>query len=39
MKKIIFTDQAKSDVRRIDQTTAMRIFTTLHRFAETVKAT
>jgi mRNA interferase RelE/StbE len=35
MKKIIFTDQAKSDVRRIDQTTAMRIFTTLHRFAET----
>jgi hypothetical protein len=24
MKKIIFTDQAKGDVRRIDQTTAMR---------------
>jgi mRNA-degrading endonuclease RelE of RelBE toxin-antitoxin system len=34
MKKIIFTDQAKIDILRIDQPTAMRIFTTLHRFAE-----
>lgn len=35
MKKIIFTVPARADPRRIDRDTAMRILTTLHRFAET----
>ena len=35
MKKIIFTVPARADLRRIDRDTAMRILTTLHRFAET----
>ena len=35
MKKIAFTDQARSDVRALDRPTAMRIFAALHRFAET----
>ena len=35
MKKIAFTDQARTDVRRLDIPTAMRIFAGLHRFAET----
>ena len=35
MKKIIFTPPARSDVRRIDRETAMRILTALYRFAET----
>jgi mRNA interferase RelE/StbE len=35
VKKIIFTPLARSDVRRIDRETAMRILTALHRFAET----
>jgi len=35
MRRIIWTDQAKADVRRLDKPTAMRIFATLHRFAET----
>lgn len=35
MKRIIWTDPAKADVRRLDKPTAMRIFATLHRFAET----
>lgn len=35
MKKIAFTDQARGDVRRLDVPTAMRIFASLHRFAET----
>ena len=35
MKRIIWTEPAKADVRRLDKPTAMRIFATLHRFAET----
>ena len=35
MKRIIWTDPAKADVRRLDKPTAMRIFATLDRFAET----
>ena len=35
MRKIIWSEHARSDVRRLDRETAMRIFTALHRFAET----
>ena len=35
MKKIDWSEGARADVRRIDQKTAMRIFTTIQRFAET----
>jgi mRNA interferase RelE/StbE len=35
VKKIVFTVPARADIRRIDRDTAMRILTTLHRFAET----
>lgn len=35
MKKIIFTVPARADIRQVDRETAMRILTTLHRFAET----
>jgi mRNA interferase RelE/StbE len=35
MKGIVWTDAARSDVRRLDRPTAMRIFLTLQRFAET----
>ena len=35
MKRIIWTDSAQADVRRLDKPTAMRVFATLHRFAET----
>jgi len=35
MKRIVWTELAKADVRRLDKPTAMRIFATLHRFAET----
>jgi mRNA interferase RelE/StbE len=35
VKKIIFTVPARTDIRQIDRETAMRILTTLHRFAET----
>ena len=35
MKRIIWTDPAKADVRRLDKPTAMRVLATLHRFAET----
>lgn len=35
MKRIIFSDLARADVRAIDKPTAMRIFTALHRLAET----
>jgi mRNA interferase RelE/StbE len=35
VKKIVFTDPARADIRRIDRDTAMRILTTLHRFAQT----
>src|SRR5580704_3263594 len=35
MKKIDWSEYARADVRRIDRTMAMRIFTTIQRFAET----
>jgi len=35
MKKIHWSEDARADVRRIDRSTAMRIFTTIQRFAET----
>jgi mRNA interferase RelE/StbE len=35
MKRIVWAEAAKSDVRRLDKSTAMRIFAALHRFAET----
>ena len=34
MKRIVWTDPAKADVRRLDKPTAMRILHALHRFAE-----
>ena len=34
MKRIIWTDQARADVRALDKSTAMRILSALHRFAE-----
>jgi mRNA interferase RelE/StbE len=34
MKRIIWTESAKADVRRLDKPTAMRILAALHRFAE-----
>jgi len=35
MKKSDWSEDARADVRRIDRSTAMRIFTTIQRFAET----
>ncbi len=35
MKKIVWSEPARADVRRLDRETAMRIFSALHRFAET----
>ena len=35
MKRIVFSQQARADVRRLDQDMAMRIFAALHRFAQT----
>ena len=35
MRKIAWSEDARADVRRIDQKTAMRIFTAIQRFAET----
>lgn len=35
MRKIAWSERARADVRRLDRDTAMRIFATLHRFAET----
>lgn len=35
MKKIDWSEEARADVRRIDRKAAMRIFTTIQRFAET----
>jgi len=35
MKKIDWSEDARADVRRIDRKMAMRIFTTIQRFAET----
>ena len=34
MTRIIWTEPAKTDVRRLDRATAIRIFAALHRFAE-----
>jgi mRNA-degrading endonuclease RelE of RelBE toxin-antitoxin system len=34
VKRIVWTEQAKADVRSLDRVTAMRILATLHRFAE-----
>jgi mRNA interferase RelE/StbE len=34
VKRIIFSEQARADVRRLDREMAMRIFAALHRFAE-----
>ena len=35
MKRIVWTNPAKADVRRIDRETAMRILTALDRFVHT----
>ncbi|MFY9691784.1 MAG: type II toxin-antitoxin system RelE/ParE family toxin [Candidatus Acidiferrales bacterium] len=35
MKRIVWTEPAKADVRRMDRPTAMRILAGLHRFTET----
>ena len=35
MTRIIWTEPAKADVRRLDKPTAMRIFAALQRFADT----
>ncbi len=34
MKRIIWTDPAKNDVRNLSKPVAMHIFATLHRFAD-----
>ena len=34
MKRIVWSEPAKADVRRLDKITAMRILSALHRFAE-----
>ena len=34
MKRIVWTEPAKADVRRLDKPVAMRILSALHRFAE-----
>jgi mRNA interferase RelE/StbE len=34
VKRILWTDPAKTDVRRLDKPTAMRILAALHRFAD-----
>ena len=34
MKRIVWTEPAKTDVRRLDKPTAMRVLAALHRFAE-----
>ena len=35
MKKIAWSERSRADIRRLDRDTAMRIFSALHRFAET----
>lgn len=35
MKKIVWSERARGDIRRVDRDTAMRIFAALLRFAET----
>ncbi len=34
MKRIVWTDAARADVRALDKPTAVRILSALHRFAE-----
>jgi mRNA interferase RelE/StbE len=34
VKRIVWTEPAKADVRRLDKPTAMRILAALHRFAD-----
>ena len=34
MKRIVWTDPAKTDIRRLSKPTAMQILSALHRFAE-----
>ena len=34
MKRIVWTGPAKTDVRRLDKSTAMQVLSALHRFAE-----
>ncbi|HEV2348473.1 MAG TPA: type II toxin-antitoxin system RelE/ParE family toxin [Terriglobia bacterium] len=35
MKKIVFSERARADIRALSRETAMVIFEALHRFAET----
>ena len=35
MKKIVWSERARADIRRLHRDTAMRIFAALLRFAET----
>lgn len=35
MRKIVWSEQARAEVRLLDRQTAMRIFASLQRFAET----
>jgi mRNA-degrading endonuclease RelE of RelBE toxin-antitoxin system len=35
VKRIVFSEQAKADIRAIPQQTAMQILTAIHRLAET----
>lgn len=35
MKKVVFSERARADIRRLSRETAMSIFEVLHRFAET----
>lgn len=35
MRKIVWSERARADIRRLDRETAMRVFGALHRFAET----
>ena len=35
MKRIVFSEQAKADIRAIPQQTAVQILTAIHRLAET----
>ncbi len=35
MRKIVWSERARSDIRGLHRETAMRIFAALHRFAET----
>lgn len=34
MKRIVWTELARADLRHLDKSTAMRVLTGLHRFAE-----